>query len=178
MSFAAPATVEDLLNYRLNRLLVSSGAMVTRLCEGRYGITRREWRMICLLATRGPMSPSELAEYAHLERARVSHHVAGLLRKGLVVRLPHETDRRRARIELHPSGHALHAELFPQSVAFNNQILQSLEAGQRALLDQLLTQLTQAAEALCHSRPVEHKADRRRGGSRRVVTSAAPARLW
>ena len=40
MTFAHPETVEDLLNYRLNRLLASSGAMVTRLCEGKYGITQ------------------------------------------------------------------------------------------------------------------------------------------
>lgn len=49
MSFARPATVDDLLNYRLSCLLASSGAMVTRLCEGRYGITRREWRLVALL---------------------------------------------------------------------------------------------------------------------------------
>lgn len=74
MSFARPATVEDLLNYRLSRLLESSGSMVTRLCEGRYGITRREWRLICILASQGAMSPSALAERAHLERARISRH--------------------------------------------------------------------------------------------------------
>ena len=68
MSFSEPLSVDDLLNYRLSRLLASSGAMVTLLCEGRYGITRREWRMICILAAHGALSPSELAQQAHLER--------------------------------------------------------------------------------------------------------------
>ena len=31
MSFRQPATVEDLLNYRISTLLASSGAMITRL---------------------------------------------------------------------------------------------------------------------------------------------------
>ena len=78
MSLAEPATVHDLLNYRLDRLLAKSGSMIVRLCEGRYGITRREWRLICLLAAHGAMSPSELSERAHLERARVSRHITDL----------------------------------------------------------------------------------------------------
>jgi DNA-binding MarR family transcriptional regulator len=75
MSLADPHTVDDLLNYRLSRLFASSGAMVIRLCEGRYGITRREWRLIALLAAHGAMSPSQLAARAHLERARTSRHI-------------------------------------------------------------------------------------------------------
>lgn len=40
------ASIEDLLLYRLGRLASVGGAMVVRLCEGGYGITRREWAVI------------------------------------------------------------------------------------------------------------------------------------
>ena len=118
MTFTSPSRVEDLLNFRLNRLLASSGAMVTRLCEGRYGITRREWRMICILAAQGPLSPSELAEHAHLERARVSRHVTDLVSKNLIERLAVDTDKRRARLQLNQRGRdvfeagGIHADVF------------------------------------------------------------------
>jgi len=40
---------EDLLLYRMYRLTSVAGAMVVRLCEGGYGITRREGRILALL---------------------------------------------------------------------------------------------------------------------------------
>ena len=169
MSFAQPATVEDLLNYRLSTLLAASGAMVTRLCEGRYGITRREWRLICLLAAHGAMSPSDLSRRAHLERARVSRHITDLVGKQLLARVPVPQDRRRARVDLTDSGRKLYHELFPQSVRFNNLVLEALGPAEKAVFDQALTRLTELAERLAHSDLLAEKADRRHGGSRRFV---------
>jgi len=40
---------EDLLMYRMYRLTSVAGAMVVRLYEEGYGITRREWRILALL---------------------------------------------------------------------------------------------------------------------------------
>jgi DNA-binding MarR family transcriptional regulator len=169
MSFTAPATVEDLLNYRLSTLLAASGAMVTRLCEGRYGITRREWRLVCLLAAHGAMSPSDLARRAHLERARVSRHITDLVAKKLLARVGVPEDRRRARVDLTERGRKLYQDLFPQSVRFNNLVLEALSAPQKAIFDQALTCLTEHAERLAHSDLLDEKADRRHGGSRRFV---------
>jgi DNA-binding MarR family transcriptional regulator len=148
MSLARPATVDDLLNYRLSCLLASSGAMVTRLCEGRYGITRREWRLIALLAAHGAMSPSELSQRAHLERARISRHISELAAKKLVARVPLHEDKRRARVELTDRGRKLYEELFPQSVRFNNEVLQALSASELAAFDAALARLTEVAERL------------------------------
>lgn len=169
MSFAEPATVHDLLNYRLNCLLAGSGAMVTRLCEGRYGITRREWRLICILAVQGAMSPSELAEQAHLERARVSRHITDLVAKKLVARLGVPDDKRRALVELNERGRKLYEELFPQSVKFNNMVLQALTPAELAAFDVALTRLTKVTEELGRSHLLTEKADRRHGGSRRFA---------
>lgn len=167
MSFAQPATVDDLLNYRLSRLLASSGALVTRLCEGRYGITRREWRLICILADHGAMSPSQLAERSHLERPRVSRHVSDLVTKKLFARVIDPDDRRRAWVDITARGRALHAEFFPQSVQLNNLVLATLSASELAAFDKTLTKLTGAADALVRSTPLQEKADRRHGGRRR-----------
>jgi DNA-binding MarR family transcriptional regulator len=176
MSFARPDTVEDLLNFRLSRLLESSGSMVTRLCEGRYGITRREWRLICILASQGAMSPSELAERAHLERARISRHVGDLVAKKLVDRVGLELDKRRASVALNARGRALHDELFPQSVHFNNLVLEALAPAELDAFDAALARLTAAADRISASQTTGDKADRRHGGSRRF-TGGNPATL-
>lgn len=168
MSFASPRTVDDLLNFRLNRLLESSGALVTQLCEGRYGITRREWRLICLLADRGAMSPSQLAECSHLKRPRVSRHVLDLVSKKLLARVSDPRDGRRACVDLTARGRALHAEFFPQTVRIHSQVLSALTPRERAAFDCALGKLTQAADELVASKPLVVKADRRQGGSRHV----------
>ena len=168
MSFAQPATVDDLLNYRLSTLLDSSGSMITRLCEGRYGITRREWRLIALIAAHGDMSPSELARRAHLERARVSRLITALVDKQLFARSTLVDDRRRARVGLTGKGRALYSELFPQSVRLNNMVLAALSAAELAAFDRALTRLTEVAQKLSNAPLLEAKADRRHGGSHRV----------
>ena len=168
MSLAQPRTVDDLLNYRLSCLLAASGAMVIRLCEGRYGITRREWRLIALLAAHGAMSPSELAQRAHLERARTSRHVTELVQKKLIRRVPLPEDGRRAELALTAAGQALYDELFPQSVRFNCEVLEALSPAELEAFESALEKLTTVAERVAAARPVPEKADRRHGGARKV----------
>jgi len=168
MSLADPKTVDDLLNYRLSRLFASSGAMVIRLCEGRYGITRREWRLIALLAAHGAMSPSELAERAHLERPRTSRHITELTARDLIRRVADPRDGRRAEVDLTERGRQLYDELFPQSVRFNCQVLAALDPAELEAFEQALAKLTAQAEGIAAGKPVPEKADRRHGGARRI----------
>ncbi len=171
MSFSHPKSVEDLLTFRINRLMASAGALVTRLCEGRYGITRREWRLICLLAEQGAMSPSELAVRSHLPRGPVSKHIRDLADKRLLIKRPVAGDMRRARLELTAEGRRIHAQLFPQSEHFHRQVLQALTPAELTAFDSALSRLTEATDRLLAAQPPVAKADRRHGGSRRVPAS-------
>jgi DNA-binding MarR family transcriptional regulator len=179
MSLGNPATVDELLNYRLASLLATSSAMTTRLCEGRYGITRREWRLIALLADYGAMSPSALATQADLKRAVVSRLITDLTGKRLVIKASQPGDNRRAILELSQQGLQLHAELFPQSVQFTKRVLSVLTPAQLAAFDEALTLIASHADEVVRSYPIEAKADRRHGGSRRskkMVDDDAP--VW
>jgi DNA-binding MarR family transcriptional regulator len=142
--------------------------MVVRLCEGRYGITRREWRLIALLAAHGGMSPSELAERAHLERARTSRYITELAARHLIRRVPDPQDGRRAEVDLTPRGRQLYDDLFPQSVRFNCQVVAALDAQELQAFEQALAKLTVRAESIAAGKPVPEKADRRHGGARRL----------
>ncbi len=177
MSIEIPATVDELLNYRLASLLANSGAMTTRLCEGRYGITRREWRLVALLADYGAMSPSVLAERAHLERARVSRLVTDLVGKKLVLRVHASSDRRRASLELTTRGRQLHRELFPQSVQFHQMVLAVLGPAQQAAFDEALRLMDAHAKQVNAAYTSNAKADRRHGGSRKSSPGSASGDL-
>lgn len=158
-----PAAIDDLLLYRMSRVLAVAGSMVIRLCEGRFGITRREWRLIALLAVEDGLLSSELAERAQLDRARTSRAITSLLGKKLVSRQAGTADRRQARVSLTARGRALHAELFPLVCEINIRLLEVLPAGDVRRLDRALAQLQSRADLLVADAHLP-KADRRRGG--------------
>jgi DNA-binding MarR family transcriptional regulator len=161
-----PQALGDLLIFRLGRLYATAGAMTLRVCEGEFGIPRREWRLLAVLGEAGEMQPSALATRAQLDRARTSRALAGLQAKGLVARQAVASDRRLARVSLTDPGRALHARLLPRVAAINGAILAGLSDGEVESLDQLLDALQQQATQLLGA-SAWPKADRRRGGRQR-----------
>lgn len=151
------------MNYRLQRLYALAGAPVVRLCEGRYGVTRREFRLLCLVVDGGPVSPSRLSELAHLDLARASRVIAALAKKRLVRREVQDGDRRFALVAATREGVALHQELFPQIARINQGVVSVLDAGQVKALDQILSVLTRHAEVMNSSIVLDVGADRQRG---------------
>jgi len=157
-----PQRVEDLLLYRINRFYASAGAMVVRICEGQFGITRREWRLIAWLADAGELSPSALAERASLDRARTSRAISSLVEKGLAERQVVASDRRLATVRLSPRGQALQAQLMPRVAGINRAILEALNDAEVEQLDRLLDQLQARSTELLASTDWP-KVQRRRG---------------
>lgn len=160
-----PAALDDLLLFRLSRLLAIGGAPVIRLCEGRYGITRREWRILALLAREENLLSSELAQRAQLDRARTSKAITSLVGKKLVRREPRPGDRRQASLALTADGRTLFKSLFPQVLEIHHDLLQVLDAGEVMQLDGMLERMQAQADLLALQAGLP-KADRRRGGAR------------
>ena len=164
-----PAAANDLLMFRLNRLLAVAGSLVVRLCEGGYGITRREWGLLMVMAQQpsappGGIPPAELARRLGLDRARTSRAITSLLAKKLITRNAMPGDRRQAVLSLTPAGHAVHDGLFPQVKALNQDLLAGLSAEAVAGLDQALADMQQRAEALVATRTDVPRTYRLRGG--------------
>lgn len=159
----APAAIDDLLLYRISHLLAVAGSMVIRLCEGRFGITRREWRIVALLARADGLLSSELAQRAQLDRARTSRAITSLVAKKLVRRETGSGDRRQARLSLTAAGRALHDQLFPLVRQINVGLLQPLAAAEVTRLDAQLDALQLQAERMLQAAAELPKADRRRG---------------
>ena len=142
-----PQGLDDLLLYRLYRLLAVASEPVTRLCEGVHGITRREWRLVALLGQHGALRSSHLAERALLDRARTSKAVTSLVAKGLVSRQVGAGDGRLVQLALTDAGQALHRAVLPRVQAINQQLLQALAPAAVDQLDQALARLQQQADA-------------------------------
>lgn len=147
-SWNNPAVLNDLFLYHLARLQASAGSIVVRLCEGSYGITRREWRLIGLLAEGGPMQPSQLAEQAQLDRTRTSRAITSLAAKQLIQRQSQAGDARRAVLQLSDTGRSLYAQLMPQVQAINLQLMGALPPDELEVLARAFERLQRKASEM------------------------------
>jgi DNA-binding MarR family transcriptional regulator len=172
-----PRLHDDLLNYRLKRLFVLGGAPAVRLCEGRFGLTRFEWRVLAALVEGGVMSPTPLCTRIGVEAGRVSRTVASLCDKRLVARSPDPVDGRRATLRATPEGVDLYAHVFPCLAAINTRLVSVLDQHELEVLDRCLDKLTDQARAVLASGGggVDVRPDRRHGGSRQTWDRAARA---
>lgn len=151
-SLCAPQHQTDLLLFRLYLIHATAGPLVVRLCESRYGLTRREWRVLSFVAENEGVLSSELAVRALLDRARTSRNLTGLTTKGLIDRRPRPSNRREVQVYLTERGRALHAEMFVQIAAINSRLVDRFTPNERAALHTLLGRLQTHAEDLV-SRP-------------------------
>lgn len=155
-----------MLLYRINRLRAVGGGMVLRYCEGRFGVTRREWVLLALLST-GDVSSSELAARAELDKSAISKAMAGLLAKGLVERTRGPADRRLALLALSPKGRDLYQRILPVVEGINRRLLSGLGEDEVALLDGMLDRMQEQADRLWgEEEEALPRADRRHGGTR------------
>lgn len=143
-----PREAQQLLMYRLNRVMAVSGSLVIRLCEGGYGITRREWGLLMWLVQQPGLPPAALAERLGLDRARTSRAITSLCAKRLITREPQPGDQRKARLAPTDEGRAVYEALFPQVRALNLAMLDGLSAADIAALDTALARLQANADAL------------------------------
>jgi DNA-binding MarR family transcriptional regulator len=162
--------VNDLLLYRLSGVTRAVGSLVIRLCEGRYGITRREWGVLALLAVEDGLSLMVVVERTRQDKARTSRVVASLVKKGLVQRVAKLSNRRQVELWLSPAGRSLYEELMPTVRGLNQELLQALSEEEVALLDVWLDRLQgQANQMLARYTDELPRTQRRKGGAARLL---------
>lgn len=87
-------------------LLAMVGVSHSKAGQDLQNSTRGEKAVMHILFAKEPQTPSELAESLHVTPGRISTALAGLQKKGWIVRVPDERDRRSASIKLSESGRA------------------------------------------------------------------------
>ena len=161
-TLAEPEAITDFLLYRLHRVLATAGALVTRMCELEFGVTRREWRVLAMVAVHGPVGSAELAQLSQLDRPTTSKAVSGLVAKSLIQRKARAGDARFNKLALTETGADLYRRMFPAIRAVSRNVLSPLAADEVALLDSMLIRLQQHAEQVAQDGGAA--SGRRRGG--------------
>ena len=163
LSLTEPANITELLGYRLHAIVARVASVVIRLCEGRYGVSRREWHILGLLEALGPQTPSQLAENSHLDRPRISRAISALAAKGLLTRCPAQNHHKRGVLDLTASGRELQRQVFGDIASVNSRLLEGLDDERLEQLNQLLLFLGEKADLSGRETAGAVRADRWRG---------------
>lgn len=164
-NLSSPQSIDDLLLYRLARLLSVGSTSAIRLFEGQFSITRREWRVMASLWPDESLLSSELAEHAQLDRARTSRAISSLVAKGLIDRQAVPSDQRKATLTLTGKGHNLYESAFPVVAELNQRLTQGLSDDALKALDAAINHIQATADKL-KNEAGQPKANRRRSGNK------------
>ncbi|KOF52669.1 MULTISPECIES: MarR family transcriptional regulator [unclassified Achromobacter] len=168
MTSPSQPCLSDMLMYRLYQAWSQSNPVFVRLCEGRFGITRREWRLLACAVEGGIMSSAELAAAAKLDLVRTSRTLGALCEKGWVRRLHAQADRRVVLVEATEEGRSRYRALLPEVARLNDMLVQDLSEAEVGMLRDFLGRIEQRGRRMAEENIVTDKASRRAGGTRRA----------
>ena len=140
--------IQQFFPYRIAVLAEAVSQSLAQVYRERFGLTRDEWRVLAALADAGKVKTAVLIESTTLEKMQVSRAVARLEGDGLLERLPDPEDGRGKLLRLLPAGRALYAKVVPMVQARQEFLLEALDAGERAVLDQAMAKLLERARTL------------------------------
>jgi len=102
------------------------------------GVTEQQWRVLRVLAERGTLDATEIADRSCLLMPSLTRILQTLTAKGLISRDPHPTDRRRQLVTITAQGRQLIADNLQESQRLNAWLRESFgEDKLNALLDLL-----------------------------------------
>jgi DNA-binding MarR family transcriptional regulator len=140
--------LEEFLPYRLNVCANLVSHALSRIYADRYKIAVPEWRVLVTLGEFGAMTAKEIGAHSHMHKTKVSRAVTLLERRKLVTRRANKADLREAFLSLTPAGRDIYTELAPAALDFARQLLETVDAGDRAALDRAITKLTERSAQL------------------------------
>jgi DNA-binding MarR family transcriptional regulator len=168
---ADPQGMRDVLPYQANRLLALTGAPVVRWCEGQFGISRRQWRLLAALAEEGVMQSSQLAKHVELDRVRTSRALQGLEERGFITRSAQAGNARHVFVSITQDGRKIYDGLWPLVKAHHQRLMAALSAQQLNALEEMIDVLQAQALRLQAFYDNLPKANRRAGQAAKLGNS-------
>ena len=141
------------LPYRLSVASNAVSGLIARAYEDRFGLTVPQWRLICVLAEDGALTPGQLVARTVMDKVTVSRAAQGLLKRHLIERSAHSVDGRSHVLALSPQGAQLYAEIAPMALAYEQALLAGLDPDLVEQLKALLERLQSAAGDLAEREP-------------------------
>jgi len=135
--------LEHFYPYRCARLAEQISQSMSRDYVDRFGISIAEWRILATLGEHAQMQARDIALHTNLDKVRVSRAVKLLVGKDYLHSEVMASDNRASMLSLSRDGRALYRQLVPQVLAWEESLLEPLNARERRAFDRILIKLDQ-----------------------------------
>ena len=115
--------------------------------------------MLVTLGQFGVLTAKAIGKHSHMHKTKVSRAVALLEKRNLITRRANRADLREAFLSPTAAGREVYRELAPIALEFARDLLEAVDAADRAALDRALMKLTERSAKLA-----PHIANGRRPG--------------
>ena len=131
--------------YLIRRLMMISNAIIAEEFEGE-DMSVSEWAVLTMIDNHPEIDQSRLAEVVAIDRTNTGRLVDQLEAKGLVERLPHESDRRVWMLHCTPLGYETRKRLRARALATQEKLLSCLKPADRERFVDLMARIVAANE--------------------------------
>ncbi len=145
--------LDSYLPYRLSVASNAVSGLIARAYEDRFALTIPQWRLLCVLAEDGGLSPVQIVARTVMDKVTVSRAAQGLIKRRLIGRSQNKSDGRSHVLALTPAGRSLHGEIAPLALAYEAALIAGLAPEEVILLKRLLGRLQGAAGQLSGESP-------------------------
>jgi DNA-binding MarR family transcriptional regulator len=133
--------LERFVPFRLSVLANRMTRAVAGVYARRFNVSAPEWRTLAVLGRFGAMTANSVVERTAMDKVRVSRAVTRLLELGYITRRTDPLDRRRAILDLTPSGQNVYKQIVPRALQVETDLLQALNPDERAAFEAAISKL-------------------------------------
>ena len=142
---------DDSIFFRLVRVVNLTARPFSESIGRLHRLTLNEWRVLLVLANHAGVAANDVAALTGLDKMSVSRALAGLVRRGRVLRRVDGLDKRRTRLRLSAEGERLYQRIGAPAQARERQLFSGIGADEQArlgrTLDRLIANLIEADSA-------------------------------
>jgi len=135
------ALIDDSIFFKLVRVVNLTARPFVESVGRAHRLTLNEWRVMLFLASRPGSAAQDIVGHTGLDKMTVSRALAGLQRRGRLVRREDPRDKRRALLTLSAAGRRVYEQIGVGGKAREQQLFAALSADDRVQLGRTLDTL-------------------------------------
>jgi DNA-binding MarR family transcriptional regulator len=161
------------ISYRLTMISTRFARFVAPLYADRHSLSRPAWRTLAYISRHQPLSAKDVGERIAVDPAMITRAIALLVEHGLVSRETDPADQRRVILRTTRRGNEVFRDITSLITKFDNVLLETLTASERACLEGILDKLEARIEERFAGAVAEERAPKRRRRVTRAPRAAA-----
>jgi DNA-binding MarR family transcriptional regulator len=140
--------LQNFLPYQLSVLSNKISTGIAKFYRDQYGINVPEWRVLVILSETNHQTAKDLAIHSQMDKVKISRTMKSLETNGLIIERTCKQDARARRYNLTINGRQLINEVKPKALAFEQELISSLNNEEITLFQSCIYTLNQQVDKI------------------------------